>query len=308
MPLVREILKGLVAKLGLNIEGHLVNYEPKTEVRKDGGLHIHQGKKSVTNIFILDSEGTREALKTGDLREAVQMSESGLGGMTREDLAPYDVLALTAQEDNKILMRRLKDVVSHDDLVALSIAMTIRKFEIHSQGARAQEYRNRLRKRYGERGNRIYVFYVSGMLEELMDPVLAWIEYAGTWSDKLEAKELWNACLEHMDYAIYVNKSMTEDDIVQGLRQRFRVDGVPVVLVFGRTDPLIEKIDRSVKKFGEVEGEYQIAKFAYRVTRKEYKIGDHRSLTCIVERIEAEAAAQRMTFASPPTAESADEE
>ena len=275
-------------KLGINIEGHLVNYEPRKDLKQSGGIHFKQGKGSITNIVVLDSEGTRELLKSGDFAEAIQMSSSGVGGMTREDLVGYDLLALVAQEEGRELLQRLQKIISHDDFVALSIAMTIRKYEIHSQGAKALELRNRLRKRFKERGNRIYVFYVSGLLEEFMGPPLAWIEFSGTITDRMKALELWNACLDHMDYAIYVNKLMTEEEIVQGLRQRFRIDDVPVVLLFGRTTPIIEKIDYSVKEFMNLESEHQVDVFQYAVVRKEYSMGDHDSLVCIVTRGAAE--------------------
>lgn len=288
MPPVRELIRGLAAKLGINIEGHLVNYEPRKDLKQSGGIRIKQGKCSVTNIVVLDSEGTRELLKSGGFAEAIQMSQSSVGGMTREDLAGYDLLALVAQEDGRELLERLQKIISHDDFVALSIAMTIRKYEIHSQGAKALDLKNRLRYRFKERGNRIYVFFVSGMLEEFMGPPLAWIEFSGTVTDRIKALELWNACLDHMDYAIYVNKSMTREEIVQGLRQRFRIDDVPVVLLFGRTAPIIEKIDSSVKEFLRLESEYQVDAFQYSVVRKEYSMGDHDALVCIVTKGKAD--------------------
>ncbi|HEX9908475.1 MAG TPA: hypothetical protein VGB78_08455 [Thermoplasmata archaeon] len=284
MPRVSELIKKLAVTLGFDIEGHLVNYEPHKDLSKTGGVHVKQGKGSVTNIVMLDSRGTRELLKSGNLREAIQMTPSEVGGMTREDLAGYDFLALLAQEDNRELLKRLQSIISHDDFVALSIAATIRKYEIHSQGAKAVELRNRLRQHFKERGNRIYVFFASGMLEEFMGPTLAWIEFSGTISDRMKALELWNACLDHMDYAIYVNRLMTDDEIVHGLRQRFRIDNVPVVLLFGRTVPIIEKIGRAIKEFQTIESEYQVDAFSYGVTRKEYRLGDHDSVVCIVNK------------------------
>ena len=119
-------------------------------------------------------------------------------------------------------------------------------------------------------------------MREFMEPLLKWIEYAGTITDRKEVFELWNKCLEHMDYAIYVNLIMTEDEIVNGLRHRFRIDRVPVVFVFGRTGTINTKIKKSIERFLEEESEYQVDIVEYEIDSREFVVGDHVALTAII--------------------------
>ena len=288
MPL-RDLLKGLSAKLGLNIEGDLIKYEPT----QSGGSQVKKIKARtviIGDVYVLDPSATERILRSSEpekVQDLVQMDQVAVSGFTRADLAGHDMVALNSQEENRYILQGLKDIIGPLDLVALSAAMTIRKYELLGQGPKAGELRRSLRTRFGERGNRIYVFYSSGLLQEFMEPLIDWITYSGTWSDKIAAKELWNACLDHMDYAVYVNARMSEDDVVSEISIRFRVAKVACVLVFGRTDRINAKVRRSVKRFLDEESEYQQEIRHYEVREKEYQVGDHVALVIVVEREES---------------------
>ena len=161
--------------------------------------------------------------------------------------------------------------------------MSIRRHELAGQGAKAQALKTSLKKRYKERGNRIYVLYSTGLLDEFMGFMLGWIAYAGTLSDRLQAIELWNKCLDDMEYGIFVNRHMSEDDILSGLTQRFRIERLPVVLIFGRTPGIISKIRNAVREFLESEDDRQIERITYEVDFRDYSVGDHEVLVTSVK-------------------------
>ncbi|MBU0686107.1 MAG: hypothetical protein KJ653_09730 [Candidatus Thermoplasmatota archaeon] len=283
---LRDILKGISARLGINIEGDLFKYAPKSS----GSFHakkVRAGTIVIGDVYIMGPDNTHLMLESGnaeEIKNLVKMNEKEVGGFTRADLAGHDMLALGTQEENRYLLQGLKDIIGLDDLSALSAALAIKKHELLGYGPKAGELRRSLRTRFGERGNRIYVFYGSGLLERFMLPLIEYIEYAGTWSDKLAAKNLWNACLEHMDYAVFVNSRMTADEVVSEILIRFRVDMVPVVFLFGRTSGINKKIRASVKRFIEEEREYQLESRDYVVEETEYEIGDYVSLVVVVRR------------------------
>jgi len=60
-------------------------------------------------------------------------------------------------------------VLPGEDIEALSIAMTIKKYEMHGQATEAIRFKKILRKRFQERGNRICNFYSSGLLKEFLE-------------------------------------------------------------------------------------------------------------------------------------------
>ncbi|TLZ72239.1 MAG: hypothetical protein E6K10_02890 [Methanobacteriota archaeon] len=173
-------------------------------------------------------------------------------------------------------------VIEPEDLQALSIAMTIRKYERLGKADMFARLRRKLRLTYGERGNRIYVFYSSGLLKEFLEPLLVWVEITPTPTDIDRARRVFDRCIEHMDYAVYVNAPMTHETIVEQLAYRFRVDRVAVVLVFGRSRAIVHKIRKAVATFIENEKEHQLDQMGYDVREESFAAGDVEALTLTI--------------------------
>lgn len=278
MGALRELLKGMAAKIHVNFEKLLISFD----YAKQTGMTIKQGAGSSLTINFVSPQVTNQLVLEKEIERSVVSRKDELGFLTRRDLAGYDALVLSAQEAEKAMLKELKQLVPHDDFVALSIAMTIRRHELAGQGEKAHKLKLMLKQRYGERANRIYILYSTGLLDEFMGFMLGWISYAGTQSDRIQALELWNKCLENMEYGIFVNKRMTESEIVFNLRRRFRIERLPVVLVFGRTQGIIEKMDRAITEFLGIELEHQIDKIEYEIRKSEYTVGDHDVLVVTV--------------------------
>lgn len=276
----RDALKSLGEKLSFNLEGHLIN----VKVSREGGLSIKQGKGSNLEIYMMDPEATQKMFQSDTLKDAVGISATDIGMVSRSDLVGYDWLAISAQESSRDFLVQMRDLIPHDDLVALSISMTIKKYEIHGQAGEAINLREHLRNKYGERGNRIYNLFGTGMLERFFGFLLRWIAYSGTWSDKMQFKELWEKCLVEMDYAIFVNSRTTQTEIISTLQRRLRVEGVPAVFIFGRTVPIVDKIKKSTDRFKAIEEEYQVSQIIYEIEEHEYTIGNHISYVVEIKR------------------------
>jgi hypothetical protein len=299
---LQELLKGIASKIGINIEKLLFKFD----YAKQTGISVKQGAGSSLTINFVSPQVTNQLIVDREIEKSVVRGKDELGFLTRQDLAGYDALALGAQEAEKKMLKELKQLISHDDFVALSIAITIRRHELAGQGEKAHTLKLMLRERYGERANRIYILYSTGLLDEFMGFMLGWLSYAGTQGDRIQATELWNKCLENMEYGIFVNKRMAESDIVFNLRQRFRVDRLPVVLVFGRTDSIIAKIHRAVGEFLDIESEHQIDQIDYEVRKNEYTVGDHSVLIVTVMVKSALAECKQVELGNATTTDNED--
>lgn len=271
MGALRNYFTGLAKKCGIDLENVLVKFEYK----KDVGVVAKQGSHSSMTVNYIMPHFTNEVLSPSRIQETVKLTKDELCFLTREDLAPYDAIAIAAQESEYDLMKVLRDIVSHEDFVALAASVTIRRFELLGQGQRAMEFKTALKRRFKERGNRILVFYSTGLLEDILGFMLRWITYAGTYSDRIRVRELWDRCLEGMDYAIFVNAGMAIEGIVSRLEQGFHIEGLPVMLVFGRTEPITAKIEKALKNFQLAEEARQLERLGYQIEKQEYEVGDH---------------------------------
>jgi len=281
---LRERIKDLLRVAGVDIEGHLLNYQP----RQSGGFLIKQkGKQPIVNIVIADPAASKALIENAPPESIVNEDREDLAALTRDDIARYDLLAIAASLEDKDLLRMMSKIADTRDLEALSIAMTIRKFEIAGNAELFGRLRRKLRLEYGERGNRIYVFFSSGLFREFLFPVLIWVRVTPTPTDVDRAKQVFEKCIEHMEHAIYVNTQMSIERIVGQLRYRFTVDRVNVVLVFGRTRPIIDKIRKAIKQFVSGEEERQIDRRSYRVREELFRVGNVDSITVIIARQEA---------------------
>ncbi|HYU06175.1 MAG TPA: hypothetical protein VEM77_03220 [Thermoplasmata archaeon] len=259
---LREKISDLLKKAGIDIAGRLKDFIPSISVSasRRGGLNVRQRGK--INIFLVPPDILDRALLRGVRpAELVSRSDEGreLRGMVRTDLQPYDSITLTALDDEAHLVSVLAMVVPPEDLEALSIAMNIRRVEFLGKVDAALNLRDALRRRCGERGNRIFLFYSTGMLKEFMEPFLAMVEFTPTISEKDRALKVWNLCLEHMEHAVYVNKLMTSERVVAEIRYRLDIDHADIVLVFGLGKHVCETIEDAFEKIEQTEGDRQTA-------------------------------------------------
>jgi len=273
---IREKISDLLKAAGVNIEGNLLHFSPS----RKGGIYLKQ--KGRVNIAIITPTGTEALVERGEIEKAITRSRNELSALSRIDLAGYDIITLSAQAEDHDLLKMCKKVLEERDLQALSIAMTVRKYEMLSQSRLALDFREKLRRKYGERGNRIYVFYTTSLMREFLMPLLAWVEFTPTITEINRAREVFERCIEHMEHAVYVNHPMPRERVVDEIRYRFLVDRVNVVLVFGRTEPIIMKIRWAVKEFLKLEAERQIEKREYNVREHIYRWGSVEAITVII--------------------------
>jgi hypothetical protein len=260
---IKETLAELLKKYGIDIEAALISFGFK----KTGGLDVKvkgslKVKAKSINIYFIRPDAT-QGLLAAHAGGLVRRSEEGLFGFTRSDLAGYDAITLAAQMEDSDLLSTMARVVPPDDLAALSISLNIRRYEALGHAARAFQLRRELRRRYGERGNRICVFYGTGLLREFMWPFLAMVEFTPTITEKQKAKEVFDRCIEHMEHAVYVNAEFTPDRLVQEVRFRLEVDKARVVLVFGLGGQVIGTVKEGVRQIREFEAERQVSKLAH---------------------------------------------
>lgn len=277
MALLKKILSALKTEFGMDIEGHLIN----VDTSKVGGLHLKTGSNCVVNVVnvAVDPSALHELVKREDfdlskiIRENDKKDEYLTVGAVRSDLLDIDSLAIDSQEKIKPILKKLKRVLPEDDLIALSISININRLEIVGESDKALEMKKRYVRKYGERGKRIYNFYNTGMMAEIIIPYVNLLDWVATPSDIDNILKLWNACLEEMDYAIYVNSLMAVDEIVDQLKKRFRIDDIPIIHIFGRTCAIIDKIDEAVESFKIFESDHQIDTKTYEITRKHFSMG-----------------------------------
>jgi len=115
--------------------------------------------------------------------------------------------------------------------------------------------------------------YVSGILDEIILPAIDWLDYSNTITDRDNVKQLWDACLEDMEYVIFVNSSVDKKEIISRLKKRFRFDKLEFIIILGRTPTIIAKIREAVEEFLKLEDEYQINRIKYCVEEKIYRYG-----------------------------------
>lgn len=273
---IRERLSDLLKRFGIDIEGKLIDFA----ARKRGGQASEHEEE--VNIVFVRPDGLDGLLETDNVRESVSAKGKELRGLTRADLAGYDAVTLAAQFDSSNIVRAMEKIATEDDLAALSIAVTIKRVEETGNAGKALQLRGRLRRRYGERGNRILVFYSTGLFKEFMGPILGMVEFTPTITEKSKAKKVFERCIEHMDHAVYVNNLYTSDRIASEIRLRFDIDKVNVVLVFGLGKAIIERIRNAVSEFVDFSREGQAAGVKFNVREEEFKLKTITGITVVI--------------------------
>ncbi len=260
----RERLGDFLKRHGVDIEGRLVTF---TSQRR-GGLNVKQ--KGDINIVLVSPDAVKDFLESGAGGELISRGLKGLTGLTRIDLADYDAITLNAHNDSSDILIPMSKVVDENDLDALSISMTIKRYEEAGKVQKAMDLRDKLRYKYGIRGNRIQVFYSTGLLREFMDVFLAMVEFTPTYTDRQRAKRVFDRCIEHMDNAVFANKFYTTDRVAEEVRLRFEVDKAKVVLVFGMSERVIKIVEDGIRTFTELDQERQTSRPQIDVRREDY--------------------------------------
>ncbi len=248
---LRERLAELLKGFGIDIEGKLISFA----ARRRGGLNVKQ--KGEYNLVFVHPDAVDALLKSGSPSDLVGQRRRELHGLTRNDLAGQDAIAFQATHDDGFLLKAMSRILSPDDLSALVTAIKIRRLEEDGRADAAFEQRQELKWRYKERGNRIAVFYWTGLLAEFMGPILAMMEFTPTITEIDRATRIFERCIDHMEYAVYVNRLYTDERVVAEVKRRFEIDNASVVLVFGLGVAVVAKVEQGVTSFMEPERERQ---------------------------------------------------
>ena len=271
---LKERIAGLFRALGIDIEDKLKGFAPRLDVstRRVGGLYVKQ--KGRINLIIIPPEAMELVLGRADPKELVSKSPTGkeLRGFTRSDLQGYDAVLFTAIYEESHLLDIMEKILPEKDLEALSISLTIRRIEALGKVEAARKLRLRLRRGYGERGNRILNFYATGMMYEFMSVLLALVAFTPTPTDIDRALTVWNMCLEHMEHAVYVNRSMGVQRAVAQVRYRLEVDRANVVLVFGLGPAVVKTVIQVLDELSALEEDRQTSRRKYQVKIEKYDI------------------------------------
>lgn len=272
-----ELLKGL----GIDIEGKLISFA----ARRRGGLNVKQ--KGEFNLVLVHPDAVDVLLREGKPSDLVAGQPKELRGLTRNDLAGEDAITFQATHDGTLLIKSMSRILSLDDLSALTSAIKIRRLEENGQAAAALERRLELKRRYKVRGNRIAVFYWTGMLQEFMGPILAMMEFTPTITDINRAKDIFDRCIDYMDFAVYANNLYTEERVAAELLTRFEIDNANVVLVFGLGRRVVATVERGVAKFMEPEHERQVSPAKYSAETERFEIGTKPGIVVTLSRATA---------------------
>ena len=248
-----ELLKGF----GIDIEGHLVSFA----ARRRGGLNVKQ--KGEFNIVLVHPDAVDVLLKSGKPSDLVVDQKKEVHALTRTALPGRDAVSYQAAHDDRALLKSMAKVVSSDDLSVLVSAVKIQRLEDDGQADAAFYQRQELKRRYGERGNRIAVFYWTGLLDEFMGPILAMVEFTPTITEVERAKRIFDRCIEYMEYAVYVNRLYTTERVVEEVTKRFEIDNASVVLVFGLGVRAVRTVEEGIASFMQRERDRQLSKAKY---------------------------------------------
>lgn len=257
---IKERLKVFFNSLGINIEKQLRNFSPFKGSPED--------QSHLKNVYILSPEASKLYVK----QEKASKNQNEIIGYGRTDLLGYDLLSINAVEKEKKILSGLKLALPKEDIEALSVAITIKKYESHGRGNEAMRLRNKLRDRFQERGNRIYNFYSSGLLNEFLEFSVSLLLFTPTINERRKVKELFDKCIDYQEYAIFVNSWMSKDSVVLALMRRFNVDNVEIVIIFGRTLSILKKIEIAIHEF--IEEQHLTGNGIYQVKQQIYQMGD----------------------------------
>lgn len=277
MTLLEKVSRFLKSVLGYDVEDRLKSFSPLVNVntRRDGGLNLKQRGDVNIVIFATSPEDLRKMLIGGRTDELVSKSKDGeeLRGFTREDLQAYDAIALAAHYGNSKLLKLLEPIIDAEDLAALSMAMTIKRVEAAGNLDAARKLRDHLKREHKERGNRIFNFFSTGLLVEFMAPFLAMVAFTPTSTDIQNARRVWNLCLDHMENAIYVNRSMGIERVVGSIDYRLEVDKANVVLVFGMGREVSHTIRSAAAVLSLRDADRRLGKPRLKIEMEPYSIG-----------------------------------
>lgn len=278
MGLLQKVFNVFKAATGLDLAKRIIDVDnSKVGGLVGGNFTLKQGKNSQCVVIqkAADPSVLHELTQDPkfDMRELIKQNPELFFGATRTDLLDYDAAALNSDARTEHYLTKMKQLFSYDDVVCLSTSISIKKIELRGQTEQAIGLKYHLVKKYGERGRRILNLYVSGILDEIILPAIDWLDYSNTITDRENVKQLWDACLEDMEYVIFVNSSVDKKEIVSRLKKRFRFEKLEFIIILGRTPAIISKIKDAVEEFIKLEDEYQIDRIKYSVEEKIYQYG-----------------------------------
>jgi hypothetical protein len=250
---LRQRLSELLKGYKVDIEGKLVSFA----YRRRGGINVKQ--KGEFNLVLVHPDAVDVLTKEGSPSDLVGREKEELRGLTRNDLAGQDAITFEALFDDRQLLKSMSRILNQDDLSALISAIRLKRFEEAGQAAKAFELRNELRRQYKIRGNRIQVFYSTGLMQEFMGPVLAMVEFTPTITEINRARDIFNRCIDYMENAVYVNNLYTPERVADEIRTRFEIDNAKVVLVLGLGQGVVTHVKAGVAEFLEPEKERQVS-------------------------------------------------
>lgn len=170
--------------------------------------------------------------------------------ISRTDLISQDIL----REDeltSKAALRRVKKVIAIEDYRILKSAYTILYFDKDETEDIAVEYMKIHTKKFEERGRRIYNQVESRFFERLFLPFLDEIESEISDISELQKtfQEFFDSIIKYNPYAIWVNDDTPVEKIYIKIFGRLISRSQEGMLIFGRKEKNIRKIERAIEQF-----------------------------------------------------------
>ncbi len=241
-------------------EKHVTKTSKKQVIKGKGDVTVYQ---PVVNIFAV----------VADEKLLAHLPElyGGDAGLVRKDLLLPEHAILSPRKEARKVIREFRGFIPDEDYRAMIAAEAIANLEDRGMREEANALRGNLKKKFGERGSRIYNRYRSGDVQDFFLFKLRWTLYECQGRVRDAARlfgKFWNDELEFFERAVWTNDMMSAKEIVDEVKVRLDRRGVRRVLVYARGPSNVEKVRNAIDswlasqdqpRFRKLEESYTIA-------------------------------------------------
>lgn len=236
--MVIQFLEKILKLLG---KGSLINV--KVDNRKTINLY------NINSPTVLSSEKNTILLEYEENKK--ELFDINKINFIREDLVSSEMALIALPEEYKKMLKEVKPYINLDDYSTLRLAYAIKKLNLEANITEGENAREKLRKKFGERGNRINNLVAVGHFENHIYPrLLSIIEDPQITNKEKEFKDFLDRMINLYPFAIWVSEGLSKESLISQVSTRLNTLKSPQVSIHsaGGTNRIVEELIKEVKE------------------------------------------------------------
>src|SRR3989338_1807570 len=172
-------------------------------------------------------------------------------GFIRDDLVSAEMALIALPENYRKMLKEMRPHLNTDDYAALIMAYGIRKLNNEANLTEGEKLRENLKRKFGERGNRINNIVAVGHFEMIIYPRLQSIMQDQIIADKgKEFREFFDRMINLFPFAIWVNEAVSKENLLLQVKVRLKNLGATQISIHsaGSNNMLVEWLATEIRE------------------------------------------------------------